>query len=132
MFVDVGFLKINIQCTYIVHLFSLGHYAFRNKVVGSYLLQLLYKCVEKYYANGCLAQNQTNFIDVLREVSARMSVMKFMGNKEYTNVPCVVHKLGKDLIFTQGENMGSTKFSVKLYEIISSCGLSFITWSNKN
>nr|XP_034331080.1 uncharacterized protein LOC105339898 isoform X3 [Crassostrea gigas] len=109
-----------------------GHYAFRNKTDGSYMLQLLYKCVEKYYANGGLAQNQTNFLDVLRDVTTQMSEMKFMGSKEYTIVPCIVHKLRKDVIFTQGKSMGSTKFTFKLSEIISTLGMSFFTWSNKN
>lgn len=128
MFVDVGFFKINI---YIVHLFSLGHYAFRNKTDGSYMLKLLYKCVENHYANGRLTQNQTDFLDVLRDVTCQMSEMEFMGSKKFTNVPCVVHKLRKDVIFTQGNNMGSTKFAVKLSEIISTCGMSFFPWSNK-
>lgn len=133
MFVDVGFLKIDIYIHYnFVHLFSLGHYAIRNKTYGSYMLQLLYKFVEKYYANGGLTQNQTNFLDVLRDVTTQMSQMEFMGSKEYTIVPCVVHKLRKDVIFTQGKNMGSTKFTVKLSEIISTCGMSFFTWSDKN
>lgn len=107
-----------------------GHYAIRNKTDGSYMLRLLYKCVEKYYANGQLAQNETNILDVLRDVAAEMSEMTFMGSKEYTIVPCIVHKLKKDVIFTQGNNMGSTKFTIKLSEIISSFGLSFFTWSN--
>eukprot|EP00105_Crassostrea_gigas_P042057 XP_019926205.1 PREDICTED: uncharacterized protein LOC105336315 isoform X2 [Crassostrea gigas] len=90
-----------------------GHYAFRRKTDGSYMLRLLYESVEKYYVNGRLTGNHTNFLDVLRDVTTWMSKTKFMGSKEYTIVSCVVHKLRKDVIFTHGKNMSRTKFTIK-------------------
>ena len=90
--------------------FVLGYYAFRSKYDGSYLLRYLYEVVEKHYKNGGLIENQINFLDVLTEVAAIMAKGTYLGEKKYTIVPCVVHKLDRDIIFTQGKKMISTKF----------------------
>ncbi|XP_061176327.1 uncharacterized protein LOC133185241 [Saccostrea echinata] len=97
-----------------------GLYAFRSKDIGSYMLRFLYKAVEKFYGNGKLKDNNTNFLEVLREITAQMSSRTFFGEKEYTNVPCTIHKLSKDVIFTQGKNMADSKFSKKLSSILTS------------
>nr|XP_022294681.1 uncharacterized protein LOC111104827 isoform X2 [Crassostrea virginica] len=82
-----------------------GHYAFRNETDGSYMLRYLYEVVEKHYKNGGLQDNQTSFLDILTEVASRMSEKTYFGQKMYTIVPCLVHKLYRDIIFTQGKNM---------------------------
>ncbi|XP_062619382.1 uncharacterized protein LOC134280950, partial [Saccostrea cucullata] len=87
-----------------------GLYAVRNLEMGSYLLKNLYEAVEQFYGNGKLENNNTNFLDVLRHVAALMTSKTYFGDKEYTNVPCIVHKLSKDIIFTQGMSMAHTKF----------------------
>ncbi|XP_078322539.1 uncharacterized protein LOC111104823 [Crassostrea virginica] len=87
-----------------------GYYAFRSRYDGSYLLRYLYEVVEKHYKNGGLIKNQINFLDVLTEVAAIMAKGTYFGKKEYTIVPCVVQKLDRDIIFTQGKKMISTKF----------------------
>ncbi|XP_062601338.1 uncharacterized protein LOC134263050 isoform X2 [Saccostrea cucullata] len=87
-----------------------GLYAVRNLDMGSYLLKNLYEAVEHFYGNGKLENNNTNFLDVLRHVAALMTTKTYFGDKEYTNVPCIVHKLSKDIVFTQGKTMAHTKF----------------------
>ena len=69
------------------------------------MLRYLYEVVEKHYKNGGLQDNQTSFLDILTEVAARMSEKTYYGQKMYTIVPCLVHKLYMDIIFTQGKNM---------------------------
>ncbi|XP_062584995.1 uncharacterized protein LOC134246643 [Saccostrea cucullata] len=97
-----------------------GMYAFRSKEDGSYMLQFLYEAVEKFYGNGKLKDNNTDFLEVLREITAVMSSRLFYGKKKYTNVSCTIHKLSKDIIFTQGKNMTDSKFSKKLSNILTS------------
>ncbi|XP_062575353.1 uncharacterized protein LOC134237268 [Saccostrea cucullata] len=97
-----------------------GMYAFRSKEDGSYMLRFLYEAVEKFYGNGKLKDNNTDFLEVLREITAVMSSRLFYGKKKYTNVPCTIHKLSKDIIFTQGKNMTDSKFSKKLSNILTS------------
>ena len=99
--------------------FVLGYYAFRSKYDGSYLLRYLYEVVEKHYKNGGLIENQINFSDVLTEVAAIMANRTYLGEKEYTIVPCVVNKLDRDIIFTQGKKMISSKFVLKISEIFT-------------
>ena len=74
------------------------------------MLRYLYEVVERHYKNGRLQENQINFLDVLTEVSSIMAKGTYRGKKKYTIVPCVVHKLDRDIIFTQGKKMISTKF----------------------
>ncbi|XP_022294676.2 uncharacterized protein LOC111104825 [Crassostrea virginica] len=96
-----------------------GYYAYRNKCYGSYLLRYLYEVVEKHYKNGGLIENQINFSNVLTEVAAIMANRTYLGEKEYTIVPCVVNKLDRDIIFTQGKKMISSKFLLKISEIFT-------------
>ena len=77
----------------------LGYYAIRSKKDGSYMLRYLYKVVKKHYKNGGHIENQVNFLAVLTEVAAIMAKGTYHGTKEYTIVPCVVHKLKKDIFF---------------------------------
>ncbi|XP_061176802.1 uncharacterized protein LOC133185525 isoform X2 [Saccostrea echinata] len=87
-----------------------GLYAVRNLDMGSYLLKYLYEAVEQFYGNGKLENNKTNFLEVLRHVTEKMTSKTYFGSKQYTNVPCIVHKLSKDIVFTQGETMAHNKF----------------------
>lgn len=41
-----------------------------------------------------------NLMDMLRDVTDKMSEKTHLGSKEYRTVPCIVHKLRKDVIFT--------------------------------
>ncbi|XP_062597024.1 caspase-10-like isoform X2 [Saccostrea cucullata] len=82
-----------------------GHYGVRNEDMGSYLLKNLYQSVEHFYGNGKLENNDTNFLEVLRHVTELMTSRTYFGAKKYTNVPCIVHKLSKDIVFTSGEKM---------------------------
>ena len=99
--------------------FVLGYYFWKNKYDGSYLPRYLYEVVEKHYKNGGLIENQINFSDVLTEVAAIMAKRTYLGVKDYTSVPCVVHKLDRDIIFTQGKKMISSKFVLKISEIFT-------------
>ena len=85
----------------------LGHDAFRNEEDGSYMLKYLYESVKEHYGNCCLKENQISFWDVLIDVTARMAEGTYRGGNMYKIVPCLVHKLHSDIIFTQGENMTS-------------------------
>ena len=114
--------KLNFYFLFYVYIFMkfiwfvLGYYAYRNKCYGSYLLRYLYEVVEKHYKNGGLIENQINLLDVLQEVAAIMAKRTYLGEK-YTVVPCVVYKLDRDIIFTQGKKMISSKFLLKILEI---------------
>ncbi|XP_061177371.1 uncharacterized protein LOC133186111 [Saccostrea echinata] len=87
-----------------------GHYAIRHIDMGSYLLSNLYEAVKQFYGNGKLENNETNFLEILRQVTSQMASRTYFGHKEYTVVPCIVHKLTKDIIFTRGKTMAHTKF----------------------
>ncbi|XP_048765196.2 uncharacterized protein LOC125673006 isoform X2 [Ostrea edulis] len=97
-----------------------GLYAIRSKDHGSYMLKILYESVERYYGHGKLRNNKTNFLEVLRDVTAKMSAKTFFGSKEYTIVPCIVHQLSKDIVFRQGQMMVDSKFSLKLPSSLAS------------
>ena len=79
--------------------FVLGYYAFRSKEDGSNMLRYLYEVVETHYKYGGVIENQINFLDVLSEVAEIMVKGTYLGEKKYTIVPCVVHKLDRDIIF---------------------------------
>ena len=113
--------------------FVLGHYAFRSKQDGSYMLRYIYEVVERHYKNGGLKENQINFLDVLTEVSAILAKGTYLGEKKYTIVPCVVHKLDRDIIFTQGKRMISSKFLLKISEFFTKRDGTFnFMWSFKS
>lgn len=53
-----------------------------------------------------------NLMDMLRDVTYKMSEETHhldSDSKEYRNVPCIVHKLRKDVIFTHDGNMVDTR-----------------------
>lgn len=85
--------------------FFLDHYAVRRKIGGSYMLRLLSESVGGSYTKS----GSANLMDMLRDVMYQMSEMTFHGSKEYKTVPCIVHKLRKDVIFTHGRNMVETR-----------------------
>ncbi|XP_048767912.2 uncharacterized protein LOC125674710 isoform X2 [Ostrea edulis] len=93
-----------------------GHYAIRSLDVGSYMLKFLYESVKTVYGEGEFLNNRTNFLYVLNDVADKMSDGAYFG-KDYKNVTCVVHKLSKDIIFSQGEKMQHSKFSKVLQKI---------------
>lgn len=43
-----------------------------------------------------------NLMDMLKDVTYKMSENSYFGPKEYKIVPSIVHKLRKDVIFTPG------------------------------
>lgn len=50
-----------------------------------------------------------NLMDMLKDVTYKMSENSYFGPKEYKIVPSIVHKLRKDVIFTHDGNMVDTR-----------------------
>lgn len=80
-----------------------GYYAFRNRHDGSYMLTLFSEVVDAW----CTKYESADLMDMLKDVTLKMSEKSFYGPKEYKTVPSVVHKLRKDVIF-------KAKFSSRL------------------
>lgn len=75
--------------------FFVGYYAFRNRHDGSYMLTLFSEVVDAW----CTKYESADLMDMLKDVTLKMSEKSFYGPKEYKTVPSVVHKLRKDVIF---------------------------------
>ncbi|XP_056016405.1 uncharacterized protein LOC125674712 isoform X2 [Ostrea edulis] len=93
-----------------------GHYAIRNVNTGSFMLQFLYDSVKTVYGEGRFVNNRTNFLHVLNDVAYKMSSLTYFP-QGYKNVTCVAHKLSKDIIFSKGEKMQHSKFSLVLQRL---------------
>lgn len=75
-----------------------GYYAFRNQRDGSYMLKLFSESVVAWRTQ----YRSANLMDMLKDVTYKMSENSYFGPKEYKIVPSIVHKLRKDVIFTPG------------------------------
>lgn len=94
----LSYRKFTESLKYLICVVFVGHYAIRNQKHGSYMLKHFSESVDACYTK----YGSADLMDILKDVTYKMSELEVCGSNEYKIVPSIVHKLNKDVIFTHG------------------------------